>query len=125
MSPTPTDVGSYQGNGQAAVSGHGTTAPIPVKGGPQREWEDSGSSHGAPVASESRGAPPPRPSSAAGSVTSSQQGASSQANSGGPGHMPSGISVQELKQMTALRMAHEQGHIRVVSPFHYGELVYT
>lgn len=44
---------------------------------------------------------------------------------GGPGNMPSGISVQELKQMTALRMAHEQGHVRVVSPFHasaYGEM---
>lgn len=36
--------------------------------------------------------------------------------------MPSGISVQELKQMTALRMAHAQGHVRVVSPFQqYGE----
>lgn len=124
MSPTPTDVGSYQGNGQATVAGHGTTIPIPVKVGPQHEREDSASSNGAPVAPDSRGAPPPRPNSAAGSVTSSQQSASCQAaNGGGPGHMPSGISVQELKQMTALRMAHEQGHLRVVSPFHYSESV--
>lgn len=44
------------------------------------------------------------------------------AGGAGPGNMPSGISVQELKQMTALRMAHAQGHVRVVSPFQpYGE----
>ncbi|CAM9864260.1 unnamed protein product, partial [Scytosiphon promiscuus] len=40
----------------------------------------------------------------------------------GPGNLSSGISIEELKKMTALRMANQQqqAHLRVVSPFDYG-----
>ncbi|CAM9920432.1 unnamed protein product, partial [Discosporangium mesarthrocarpum] len=60
--------------------------------------------------------PPPRVVRS--SSSSSLQG-ESQPHGTGPGGMPSGISVQELKQMTALRMAHAQGHLYVANPYQY------
>lgn len=129
MTPTPTDVGTYR-NTLHAVGGEArSAAPLPIKGkqqpGLERDDTSSVSSHGGggggvpsrPGSTEPphRGRPPP--------ITTSlqQQQQSGGGGGGGPGNMPSGISVQELKQMTALRMAHEQAHHRTSSPFASGE----
>lgn len=122
MTPTPTDVGTYRNT--HAVGGEArAAAPLPMKGkAVERDDTSSVSSHGGggvpsrPGSTEPphRGRPPP--------ITTSLQNQQQQSTGGGgPGNMPSGISVQELKQMTALRMAHEQAHLRASSPFASGE----
>lgn len=96
-------------------------SPGPLKGLSEQE-------QGTSRAAENRA--PRGNSSSAPSQTQLQTAASSQGTGGredngvagtGPGNMPSGISVLELKQMTALRMAHAQGHLGGASSFPYGE----
>lgn len=107
MSPTPTDVSYRSANTMDRGSAY-VANPGPLKG--VREEH-------AVVAADAR------VTRMNGNTSSSSQAFSSNGtgNGAGPGNMSSGISVQELKQMTALRMAQAQGHLRVVSPFQYGE----
>ena len=130
MAPTPTDAGTYRNTqtvGGEALGGEArAAAPLPMTGkGFERDDTSSVSSHGGggvpsrPSSTEPphRGRPPPITTS----LQQQQQQQQSSGGGGGPGNMPSGISVQELKQMTALRMAHEQAHLRASSPFASGE----
>lgn len=128
MSPSPTDVGGYRNTPSLGTGGGSVTPAIPIplkKGGAEGgtpQHEDSGSLSSRPSSAEvgsvgsSSTQDRPLPISASSSL---EQQTSTASVGGGSGNMPSGISVQELKQMTALRMAHEQGHLRVVSPFHH------
>lgn len=127
MTPTPTDVGTFR-NTHAAVGGEArAAAPLPVKGKTlERDDTSSVSSHGGGGVPSRPGSTEPPHSGRPPPITTSlqhqqQQQQSSGGGGGGPGNMPSGISVQELKQMTALRMAHEQAHLRASSPFASGE----
>lgn len=132
MSPTPTDVVSLAGNSQQT-----TNLPLllsvkeepplsAAEAAPLGEDTSSVSPHGAfsprPGSAEPAGRqslPPPISTAAA---TTGQQHERSGDN------LPSGISVQELKKATALRMANQQqAHLRVASSFNYGRpaRVYT
>lgn len=106
MSPTPTDVSYRSGNGMDRAFDN-VTASATLKGVRDEH------------VSLARGGRSSR--STGNSSNSSQTPPAAPGNGAGPGNMSGGISVQELKQMTALRMAQAQGHLGVVSSFPYGE----
>lgn len=139
MSPTPTDVCSdsiIAGNLQQATTTTTALAP-PVKDEPPLSSTESTALGEDTSSVSSHGAPSPRPGSTEPSppgrqslrppVISTTAAATGQHKSGsdgaGAGNLPSGISVQELKKATALRMAsqQQQAHLRVASPFSYGK----
>lgn len=94
----------------------------------QGEDTSSVSSHGAssPGRPGSTEPPPPpgRQSSLPPAMISTTATAEHEVGSdvAGASNLPSGISVQELKKATALRMANQQqqAHLRVVNPYGYG-----
>lgn len=107
MSPTPTDVSYRTANAMDRGPAH-ANAPGPVKGLREDHMGVSVDNRASRLNGNASHGAQALPTGGTG-------------NGVGPGNMSSGISVQELKQMTALRMAQEQGHLRVVSPFSYGE----
>lgn len=128
MSPSPADVG-YRSSSLDAGRNRELSTSLPTKesglqwnersGGSSQSGVGGGGGKGGRTALSrtssaepvTRGRPPP--------VSTSLPSGSGTLAGCGPVNMPSSISVQELKQMTALRMAHEQGHLRVVSPFRF------
>lgn len=141
MSPTPTDVGSSVNSQQTTALPAETTTPAvapapPLKEEPRLSAEaaaalgedtSSVSSHGAPSSPRPGSAEPqqpPRPSLPPPiSITTTGQHEAA-AGGGSDDNLPSGISVQELKKATALRMANQQqAHLRVVGSFGYGKAV--
>lgn len=129
MSPSPADVG-YRSSSLDAGRSRELNTSLPTKesglqwnersgGNSQNGVGGGGGGKGGRTALSrtssaepvTRGRPPP--------VSASLPSGSGSVAGCGPVNMPSSISVQELKQMTALRMAHEQGHLRVVSPFRF------
>lgn len=122
--PKPGGMTSARGRGAPPAP----AAPVPVKGRAAAAaaiLREDTSSVG------SRGAPSPPIANGSGQSSSVQpqyhqeeeEEGKHQPPAAGPGNLSSGISIEELKKMTALRMANQQqqAHLRVVSPFSCGK----